>query len=404
MVASGWSSRLVVGLLLLVQGSLHAADMMVIGRGGDGKLPFSVAPVKLDGSAEARQMLQVLRQDLVRSGWFTEVGEGAAIQVGGSATGGGEVQLTLAAQHTVTGKRYPSRAFTGKRENLARVAHRSADALVEAITGKPGIASTRIVMVGNRGQGKDLYVCHPDGSDMMQITRDGKPCIAPAWSPSGDAIIYTSLLTKYADVLRIDLATAKRSVLVNYPGMNAGAVYSPDGDSLAVTLSKDGNPELYAQAVGSGTLTRLTTTRLAAEASPSWSPDGRRLVYVSDKSRRPQLYTVGRGGGRSQVLTLRGGENVSPDWGESGVVYATKAEGRYAICVIDPKTRRELWRYAEPGVDLENPCWAPDGRHIACVRTYRYHSQVYLLDTEGDAPIRLTDVQGDWYSPAWSGR
>jgi TolB protein len=404
MVRFSRMGRLVVVGLLFVLGSAHGRDITLVGKSGDGKLPFSLASVKVDATAESRKMVQILRQDLVRSGWFVETGEGAAIQISGKVSGGGALAMDVAARHTVNGKRYPSRTFTGKPDQAALVAHRSADALVSAITGHPGIAATRIVMVGNRGQGKDLYICHPDGSDMMQITQDRKPCLSPSWSPTADAVIYTSLLTGYSDVLRVDLGTAKRSVLVNYPGMNVGAEYAPDGRSLALTLSRDGNPELYVKDLKSGGLTRLTTTRLAAEASPSWSPDGKQIVYVSDKSRQPQLYTVARTGGRSSVLTVRRGESVSPDWGGAGIVYATKMEGRYGLCVIDPRTRREVWRYSEAGVDLENPSWAPDGRHIACVRTYRYRSQVYLLDTGGDAPLRLTDVQGDWHSPAWSSR
>jgi TolB protein len=397
--------RFVLMMLLAgVTGSGICQDVLVVGKGNDGKYTFSVAGLKTDGSAEARTMVGILRQDLVRSGWFTEVAQGGLIEVSGRAQGGATVQVSVEARQMATGKHYPTRTFTGKSDNSVLVAHRSADALVEAITGRPGIAASRIVMVGRRGTGKDLYVCHPDGSGMMQITRDAKPCIAPAWSPDGEAIVYTSLVTSYADILHIDLRSAKRSVLVDYPGMNAGAVYSPDGGALALTLSKDGNPELYVKDLRRGALTRLTTTRLAAEASPSWSPDGKEIVYVSDKSRRPQLYTVSASGGRSQVLTLRGAENVSPDWGPGGIVFATKSEGVYGICVIDPRTRREVWRYMEPGVDLENPSWAPDGRHIACVRTSRYRSQVYLLDTGGDAPLRLTSVDGDWYSPAWSPR
>ena len=33
--------------------------------------------------------------------------------------------------------------------------------------------------------------------------------------------------------------------LASYKGMNTGASWSPDGSKLAVTLSKDGNPEIY---------------------------------------------------------------------------------------------------------------------------------------------------------------
>jgi Tol biopolymer transport system component len=71
--------------------------------------------------------------------------------------------------------------------------------------------------------------------------------------------------------------------------------------------------------------------------------------------------------------------------------------------VIDPKSL-QIKQLVQDYADFEDPSWAPDGRHIACSRTERYRSKVYILDTGGDPPVALTDYKGDWYSPAWSPR
>jgi len=172
---------------------------------------------------------------------------------------------------------------------------------------------------------------------------------------------------------------------------------------MALTLSKDGNPELYVMNLASRRLTRLTRTPKAAEASPSWSPDGRRIVFVSDSSGSPQLYLVSRTGGQARRITFRGNENVAPDWGPGDrIACSSRRGGRYQICVLDPDSDEPETQVTSDYSDHEDPSWMRDGRHIVYSRTLRYESVLYVLDTMGDPEIRLTTMRGDWYSPACS--
>ena len=214
--------------------------------------------------------------------------------------------------------------------------------------------------------------------------------------------MYTSFIAGYPDVYLIDMAHNKRRRVSSFSGLNTGADFSPDGRSIALTLSKDGNPELYVLELGSRRLTRLTMSKYAAEASPSWSPDGREIVFVSDRSGSPQLYVMSRRGGASRRISLQGRENVAPDWGPDGrIAFSSQRGGHYQLCVVDPDLSGET-RLTSEAVDHEEPSWAPDGRHLVYARTDAYRSSLYVLDTRGDAQVRLTKLPGDWYSPAWS--
>jgi Tol biopolymer transport system component len=51
--------------------------------------------------------------------------------------------------------------------------------------------------------------------------------------------------------------------------------------------------------------------------------------------------------------------------------------------------------------DLEDPSWAPDGRHLAATRAVNYRYSVILLDSMDNKYVALT-TSGDWYAPAWS--
>ena len=106
-------------------------------------------------------------------------------------------------------------------------------------------------------------------------------------------------------------------------------------------------------------------------------------------------------GGAPDRLTVRGSQNVAPDWGKNGLIaYQTLTGGKFQIAVMDPATRQE--RIITPyDAAYEDPSWAPDGRHLVAARGVNYSYSVSLLDSMGDKPVALT-TSGDWYAPAWS--
>lgn len=393
----------VSGIIVLASALATLAQVRVTKSAGT-KSVLNWAGFTISQSPGAREFYQTLEKDLTRSGWFslTRSAPGEFSLQGSCADDGGSLKIECAVYGAADQKRYLSRAYRQASREAPRVAHRVADDIVEAITGRKGIASTRLAMVGTRSGKKELYLCDADGKNVVQLTRDGTVSVAPKWGPQGRQLLYTSYLKRFPDVYLVDVGNGARRALAKYPGLNTGGALSPNGRDVTLILSKDGNPELYVKNINGGALTRLTQTGRAAEASPSWSPDGQRIVYVSDRSGRPQLYTISRTGGEPVRLTSRGFENVAPDWGPNGLIaFASSIGGTYQVHVIDPESK-QVKQLSLDGADYEDPSWAPDGRHIACTRTERYRSKVYILDTMGDPPVALTDYQGDWYSPAWA--
>ena len=373
-------------------------------KGAGQKTGLDWAALRAAKSPAAANFHKVLTDDLLRSGWFVAAAAGRGeISLDGSCEeAGGALEVTLRVVDTAGGRALLSKRYPAPAADARRLAHKVADEIVEAVTGKKGMASARMVLVGNRSRAKELYLCDADGQGLLQLTQDKSINLAPKWSPDGRTISYTSYLMRFPDVYTIDVASGSRQRISKYPGLNTGGALSPNGREMALILSKDGNPELYIKNLGNQQLTRLTSTPRAAEASPSWSPDGRRIVFVSDQPGTPQLYAVDRAGGRPTRLTSRGSENVAPSWGANGwIAFASKQGGRYAICLIHPDTLE--WKQVTPGdADYEDPSWAPNGRHLACSRTAGHRSAIYLVDSLGDPPIRLTDSNGDWFSPSWS--
>lgn len=351
---------------------------------------------------------QTLEADLQASGWFSLAGGGRAeFSLLGEAAlvrAGLEVRCeayNVASREKLLGKTYKTN--TTERE-VRRLAHKVADDIILALTGRKGMAATRILMVGNRTGKKEVYLCDADGQNLRQLTRDNTISMAPKWSPDGSRFVYTSFRSQFPDVYLVNLNTGDRKRIANYPGLNASAAFSPDGRAVALILSKDGNPDLYIKDLDGGDLTRLTSSRRAAEASPAWSPDGRQIAFVSDRSGTPRLYVMDRSGGEPRRLTSRGSQNVDPDWGANGyIAYCSYIGGSYQIFVMNPATM-EFKQVTREDANYEDPSWAPDGRHIVCTRTVNYRSRIFMIDTLGGSliPLLPDSERGDWVAPSWS--
>ncbi|HMP77443.1 MAG TPA: hypothetical protein PKE12_14195 [Kiritimatiellia bacterium] len=387
----------IIGLVLLAATAGSAQVTVVKGAGQKSSIDWSAYQAQ-DGVGQL--FIKVLSDDLLRSGWFSRGTPGQAeLALTGQAGAGGvqAIVFNRGAGRQVYGKRYPMNP-----QEVRRLAHVVADEIVEAVTGKKGMAAGRLALVGTRTGKKEIYLMDADGQGLQQLTRDNAVSITPNWGPGGRQLVYTSYLKGFPDIFLIELATGARRRIAHYSGLNTGGAISPNGREIAMILSRDGNPELYIRNLDGGELIRLTRTLRAAEASPSWSPDGRQIVYVSDQAGSPQLYIVGRDGGNPRRLTSRGSQNVAPEWGANNIIaYSSLFGGRWNVSIIDPAGLEP--RQITPGdADYEDPSWAPNGRHLAAARSIRYASRVVLLDTMGDPPVVLTDYPGDWTAPAWA--
>ncbi len=391
--------RSLAGLLVLAAWS--ASAQVVVSKSAGDKVGVDLSGIQA-GSGAAMAVRKTLESDIARSGWMEVAapGKGAIVVRGSIAESGGQVSFTCAATDQA-GRPYLNATYAQPVANAVYAAHQAAHDIVVKATGKPTFFLGKLAMIGTRAGAKELYLSDSSAQDIRQVTQDRASVLKPRWSPDNRFISYTSFLKRYPDVYTIELATGARNRVAAYAGVNSGGAISPDGRSMALVLSKDGNPDLYVQDIPSKRLTRLTNTPRAVEGSPCWSPDGSRIAYVSDASGSPQLYILSRTGGTPDRLTTRGSQNVSPDWGANGLIaYQTLSGGKLQIAVIDPAAKQE--RIITPfDAAYEDPSWAPDGRHLAASRSVNYSYSVYLLDSMGDKPVALT-TSGDWYAPAWS--
>lgn len=394
-------------IVMPLVGLAQEGDIVI--RKGTNKTTVDLSGLQLSADGAARDYQATLKASIDRSGWLTAGAPGKSEYrvIGQAQFDGSTLRVQFQLADTVRNTMMMSKSYSAASADVRKIAFQAADDIVKAITGKSGYAAARLVLVGSRTKSKELYLCDSLGFDsssrgLYQLTNDKTVSIAPRWGHDGQSVYYTSYLKKFPAIVKIDLKSLGRTRIANYSGVNVSGAVSPDGRDMALILSRDGNPELYVMSLGDRSLTRISNTPRATEASPAWSPDGRQIVYVSDGAGTPHLYIVSRNGGTSRQLTTRGRQNSSPDWGPHGqIAYASNIGGKFQICTISPSGGEPV-QLTSGFADHEDPSWAPNGRHLAIAKTEGYASKVYLIDSMGDPPILLSNMGGDWYSPKWT--
>ncbi len=105
---------------------------------------------------------------------------------------------------------------------------------------------SRIAFVSNRGGSAQIYVMNADGSGARALTTAGRYNTSPAWSRKGGKIAFTARDEYNSfDLFVLDLETGNVERLTQDQGNNEEASWSPDGNYLVFTSTRDGGSRLF---------------------------------------------------------------------------------------------------------------------------------------------------------------
>jgi Tol biopolymer transport system component len=100
--------------------------------------------------------------------------------------------------------------------------------------------------------------------------------------------------------------------------------WSPDGEQIAFSSSKEGDWDVFVASV-SGGLPRRLTTGPAYKLSFGWSRDGRWVYFKSKQSGRSEVWKVPAEGGDALQVTTQGGTDASESH-DGRFLFLTKSE------------------------------------------------------------------------------
>ena len=283
---------------------------------------------------------------------------------------------------------------------IRATAHRIADIIYSKLTGEMGVFSTRIAYVITApGGGYALQVADSDGYNMQPIIRSANPLMSPSWSPDGSKVAYVSFEKKKPTVYIQSLSDGRRDVLANYKGSNSSPAWAPNGQDLAVVLSKDGGQHIYLINSKGSNLRRLTFEGNNTE--PVFSPDGSSIFFTSDRGGSPQIYRMSGQGGQAQRITFSGSYNAGPIISPNGkqLAYVTVSEGSYQIAVMDLASKQPVILGNSKGA--ERPAFSPNGRMVLFASQVNGKDVLVIASVDGKTRQILSLPAGRVREPSW---
>ncbi|MBS0521531.1 MAG: Tol-Pal system protein TolB [Proteobacteria bacterium] len=397
--------------------------------------PVPIAIVDFSGESVGAQIAEVIRNDLQNCGLFRSIAPSSFIErnvnanaaprfpdwrsigaqglvVGQMSRIGGNIKVDFRLWDVVVGQQATGLSFTSQPSNWRRLGHIIADAIYKRVTGEEGYFDTRIAYVSETGpqtnRTKRIAIMDQDGANNRYITDGRTLAVTPRFSPTLQEIVYMAYGENNTPpkVYLQNVDTGRRELLGNFPGMSFAPRFSPDGTKVAMSLSKDGNTDLYEMDLRGQTLRRLTSTP-GIDTSPSYSPDGTQIVFNSDRGGTQQLYVMSAGGGGERRISFGDGRYATPVWSPRGdyIAFTKITTGGFGIGVMRPDGSGE--RLLANGFLVEGPTWAPNGRVLAY-----FQQQPNSGSRSGSVSLQQIDITGrfqrqiptptDASDPAWS--
>lgn len=289
-------------------------------------------------------------------------------------------------------------------------AHQFADAIVALLSGGvPGVASTQIAFISSRSGFKELWIMDYDGANQHQLTHLKTISLTPRWSPDASRIAFTcfepynGVVSAQICMYSVDLG--KTIAFPRFRGTNSAPAWSPDGKQLMFSSSMQGTPDLFVTDANGSKPKRLTFSGIGGATSPAWNPKtGQSVVFVSDRGGIPKLYMMNADGTNMVSLDLPDkGYLIDPAWSPNGQLLAfswRRPDGNYDIYVMQPTSQQLVQLTRDEGRN-ERPSWAPDGRHIVFESTRNGTRQIWTMLADGSQARQLT-LTGHNESPNWS--
>jgi TolB protein len=148
----------------------------------------------------------------------------------------------------------------------------------------------------------ETYLVGSDGSNLRDLGAGG----CPVWSPNSRTV---AMCTDQDEVFTVAIATGERHDLRTGAGPNQPSAWSPDGTSLALTSSRDGDAEIYVIDVRDAKERRLTTAA-GNQSVDAWLPTGLLVTSSPPEADVSDWYLVDPASGEPRTIEwLRGVPN-----------------------------------------------------------------------------------------------
>jgi len=290
---------------------------------------------------------------------------------------------------------------------LRKIAHALSDRIYFVLLGQKGAFNTRLsyVTVSESKKGSRTYrlqISDSDGYNPKTVVKSAYPILSPSWSFDQNKLAYVSFKNNRSEVFVIHpFLKIKPIKLPKFDGIASSPSWHPDGESIALTISKKGNKDIYLYNLKTKELKRLTKN-ISIDTEANFSPDGKSIAFTSNRTGQVQIYIKNLETDKIKRATFKGTYNAkpvfSPDGKELALIHRVGKDYRLALLNI---ATRDLTILTQNKSD-ESPYFSPNGGMIIFATNRDNKGILSIISLHNNQIVELTQKDGVVREPSWS--
>ncbi|CAN5576208.1 hypothetical protein BH10ACI2_BH10ACI2_04990 [soil metagenome] len=240
----------------------------------------------------------------------------------------------------------------------------------------------------------DVYTMRADGTKVKRITGDEQNELSPSWSKSG-RIYFGAYASGNPKTSNIYSAKPDGSGLVQITkdiGRASTPNASMDGKKITFNVELiEHKPQIYTMNADGSNIKALTSDNTLAYYDPKWSPDGKKLTYYVEKGdQKDQIWTMNADGSDQTLLTANVAHNFYPSWSVDGkrIIFCSNRDGEAEVIYSMKPDGSDIRRFMKTNSPFVR--FSPDGKRIAFTAGKFPANGILVANADGSNPIKIT--------------
>jgi len=284
--------------------------------------------------------------------------------------------------------------LTVDKSEVRVTAHRITDALLGALTGRPGGFASQLAFAARWTKNQRIFRLDADGQSLTPLTDPAEFAVAPTFGANGSIFFASS--RDYAPFALFSL-TGGTTKQVSLPFKTSiyGVAFSKDYSKMAVAVADGGKSAIYVGLADGTGMTKASSTELATH--PVFSPTGKLAWVGGDPTQGTQrVYVDGK------AVSPSGFGAAAPEFcdTEDGVrlIYSVGVGRDRRDLVIADDQGRGTARLTQGQGSNTFPACSPDGRLLAFFSTRGTTPGIYVMSLKSFRTQSISTQTGEGLS------
>jgi TolB protein len=334
-------------------------------------------------------------EDAVDVDAWRKLGAEAIVKVAARRVGTDQIQVFGLAYLMSSGKKPVfEKSLTVKKTDARVTAHRITDALLGALTGRPGGFASELTFSGRWGKNRRIFRMDADGNGLLPFTDPKDTAIAPAFGP-GNKIFY--LVSHEYSPFSLATYSGQKNEAVGVPFKTSlyGVSLSKDGTKLALAVADNGKSAIFVGGADGSNMKSVSTTELATR--PVFSPTGK-LSWIGGEGKQGTQRVWLDGKAVSPAGFTAGGQTFCDTEDGVRLVYAVSVGGGKQDLVMGDEKGRVIGRLTQGQGSNTHPACSPDGRLLAFFSTRNGAPGIYVMSLKSFRTQAISTQTGEGLS------